>query len=338
LLRVALDDIALTVEPGRCLAVVGPSGAGKTTLLRWIAGLARPAHGQIECDGQTWFDGERGIDLPAERRRTGFVFQDYALFPHMSALANVAFAAPRADAGALLNRLGIDSATAERSPSSLSGGERQRVALARALARGPLVLLLDEPLAALDPRTRAHAARELAATLAVLAMPSLLVTHDFHEAAALGDELAVMDAGRIVQRGSASQLAAQPASSFVADLTGAVVLTGRARAGANGLTEIALDGGGNVVSTDSAEGEVGVSVHPWDIALATSEPPGSANNHLRARVESITTIGNRARVGLRASQPLTAEITAASAERLGLAPGIDVVATWKATATRLVSI
>ena len=338
MLRVELDGAALAVEPGRCLAVTGPSGAGKTTLLRRIAGLAQPPGGRIECGGELWFDHDRGVDVPAERRRTGFVFQDYALFPHLSARENVAFAAPDADAGELLGRLGIDAGIAERKPSSLSGGERQRVALARAHARRPAVLLLDEPLAALDPRTRAHAARELAATLADVAVPTLFVTHDFQEAAVLADEVAVMDTGRIVQAGAPSELAARPASAFVADLTGAVVLSGHARAAANGLTEVVLAGGGSVLSTDHARGEVGVSVHPWDIALAESIPVASPNNHLPARVESVTTIGNRARIGLYAEQPLTAEITAASADRLGLEPGARVIATWKATATRLVPL
>src|SRR4051794_9939851 len=338
MLRVRLEDIALDVDAGRCLAVAGPSGAGKTTLLRSIAGLA-PARGTITSPDRTWPDSERGTDVPPEERRVGFVFQDYALFPHMTALANVQFGAG-ASSGAteLLERLGIDAATAARKPPSLSGGERQRVALARALARDPVALLLDEPLAALDPRTRARAARELKAILATVDVPTLLVTHDFDEAAALGDEVAILDTGRIVQRGPASQLAAQPASAFVADLTGAVVLTGHASSGPSGLTAVALDGGGEVFSTDSAEGAVGVSVHPWDIALATTEPAGSTNNHLLARVESVTTIGNRARVGLHASQPLAAEITAASAERLRLQPGSEVIATWKATATRLVAI
>jgi molybdate transport system ATP-binding protein len=200
------------------------------------------------------------------------------------------------------------------------------------------VLLLDEPLAALDPRTRARAARELKAILQAVEVPTLLVTHDFDEAAVLGDEVAILDERRIVQRGPASELAAQPASAFVADLTGAVVLTGRASDGPSGLTAVALDGGGQVFSTDRAKGAVGVSVHPWDIALAETEPEGSTNNHLHARVESVTTIGNRARVGLLSAQPLAAEITTASAERLQLRPGVDVVATWKATATRLVPL
>jgi molybdate transport system ATP-binding protein len=336
MLRAALDEGEIAVAAGRCLAIAGPSGAGKTTLLRAIAGLA-PARGNVECGGETWLDSDRGVDLPAEKRRVGFVFQDYALFPHMSALANVQFGGG-GDGAALLERLGIDAATAARKPTSLSGGERQRVALARALARDPSALLLDEPLAALDPRTRAKAARELKAILAGVSVPTVLVTHDFDEAATLGDEVAILDERRIVQRGAASQLAAQPASAFVADLTGAVVLTGRARPGPSGLTQVTLDGGGSVFSTDAAEGAVGVSIHPWDIVLADQEPEDSANNHLRARVEAVTTIGNRARVGLHAVQPLTAEITAASAERLRLQRGSEVVATWKATATRLVQL
>jgi molybdate transport system ATP-binding protein len=337
MLRAALEDVELEVDAGHCLAVAGPSGAGKTTLLRALAGLTR-ARGTIECDGQTWLDTARGIDVPPEERRVGFVFQDYALFPHMTALANVQFGAHATGATELLERLGIDAATAARKPPSLSGGERQRVALARALARNPVALLLDEPLAALDPRTRGRAARELKAILASVSVPTVLVTHDFDEAAALGDEVAILDARRIVQRGPASELAAQPASAFVADLTGAVVLTGLARSGPSGLTQVTLDGGGSVFSTDEADGPVGVSIHPWDIALADAAPEGSTNNHLRARVESVTTIGNRARVGLQASQPIAAEITTASAERLQLRPGSSVVATWKATATRLVPL
>jgi molybdate transport system ATP-binding protein len=338
--RAGATGVALEVEPGQCLAIAGASGAGKTTLLRIIAGLTKPEHGLIVCGGETWFDSERGVDVPPERRGTGFVFQDYALFPHMTALANVEYGGDRGHAPAILERLGIDSATAARKPPALSGGERQRVALARALARDPAVLLLDEPLAALDPRTRARAARELASTLSTIEVPALLVTHDFNEAATLGDEVAILDDGRIVQRGAPSDLAARPASAFVADFTGAVVLTGTAAAGAGGLTVVALDGGGEAVSTDAGSGRVGVSVHPWDIVLepASAGPGGSARNHVRARVVSVTTIGNRARVALEAPQPLAAEVTTASAEGLALQPGAEVTATWKATATRLVGL
>ncbi len=309
------------------------------------AGLLRPAHGRVEANGETWLDTERGIELPAERRRCGFVFQDYALFPHLSAWQNVAYplrglgrAERRSRALELLERFGLGD-RAEARPGSLSGGERQRVALARVLAREPEVLLLDEPLSALDARTRAAAARELAAVLRASEAPALLVTHDFSEAAQLGDRVGIVDSGRVVQEGTPSELAATPRSAFVADFTGAVVLTGTARPGAEGLTHVELDGGGEVVSPDAAEGAVAVSVYPWEIAIEPpDEPPhGSAQNRLRVEVLSITTIGNRVRLGLTGPQPLAAEVTQTAAERLALKPGAVVIASWKATATRLVT-
>jgi molybdate transport system ATP-binding protein len=343
-LRASLDvhsarlSVELRVDRGRCLAVAGPSGAGKTTLLRALAGLTR-ARGQIRCGDEVWLDSVRSIDRPAELRRCGFVFQDYALFPHMSALANVAFARrDRARAIELLARLGLIGDVIDRRPDELSGGERQRVALARALSTDPQVLLLDEPLAALDPRTRAGAARELAAVLRDLTLPTILVTHDFAEAAMLADEIAVIDAGRIVQQGAPAELAARPANGFVADFSGAVVMTGQATpAWPGGLTYVTLDGGATAVSTDRGKGRVALSVHPSEITL---EPPlsqseGSALNHLPARVVAITPLGNRARVALSAVQPLAAEVTNESVERLGLRPGASVIAAWKATASRL---
>ncbi|MGH2762882.1 MAG: TOBE domain-containing protein, partial [Thermoleophilaceae bacterium] len=200
-------------------------------------------------------------------------------------------------------------------------------------------LLLDEPLSALDARTRAWASHELAAVLREVEVPALLVTHDFHEAAQLGDRVGVIDAGRIVQEGTPSELAAAPRSPFVADFTGAVVLTGRARPGSDGLTHVELDGGGAVSSADRAEGPVAVSVYPWEIAIEPAGEPrhGSARNGVGAEVLSVTAVGNRVRVGLAAPQPLTAEITSASADALELRPGTRVTATWKAAATRLVA-
>jgi len=338
-----LGDFALDValETSGALALAGPSGAGKSTVLRIVAGLHRPERGRVTCGKEVWLDVARGVDRPPEQRRCGYVFQDYALFPHLSAWQNVAYALrdrPRAErrsrALALLERFGVRDRAGAR-PQSLSGGERQRVALARALAREPRALLLDEPLAALDARTRAAASRELGSTLREAGVPALLVTHDFTEAALLADEVAVIDAGRIVQRGTASDLAARPTSAFVADFTGAVVLHGVARRGEDGLTAVALDGGGTVVSTDVAEGPVAATVYPWDVALG--DAAGSAQNHLAAVVVSLTTLGNRVRVGLEAPQPLTAEITRAAAEQLALRTGARVTATWKAAATRLVA-
>jgi molybdate transport system ATP-binding protein len=203
------------------------------------------------------------------------------------------------------------------------------------------VLLLDEPLSALDARTRAGAARELAQVLREVETPALLVTHDFAEAAQLGDRVGVIDAGRVIQEGTPTELAAEPRSAFVADFTGAVVLTGTAREGADGLTHVRLDGGREVASIDRAEGPVAVSVYPWEIEIEphmADAPPGSARNRLPVEVVSVTTVGNRVRLGLAGPQPLAAEITRASAERLDLRAGARVTASWKASATRVVAI
>jgi molybdate transport system ATP-binding protein len=340
-------DVALEVPVGACLALAGPSGAGKTTILRVAAGLVDPDAGRVVCGEEVWLDTADGVDVAPEHRGCGYVFQDYALFGHLTAWQNVAYplrrvrrSQRRRRAVGLLDRFGM-APLADARPATLSGGERQRVALARALALEPRALLLDEPLSALDARTRASAGRELAAVLREAAVPALLVTHDFTEAALLGDRVAVIDGGRVVQQGLASELAARPASSFVADLTGAVVLTGVARSGPAGLTTVDLDGGGSVVSTDAGSGPVAVSVFPWEVSL---EPGGagapavvtSARNHLAATVVSVTEIGTRVRVGLLAGQPLVAEVTAPAVAELGLAPGVAVAATWKAAATRVV--
>jgi molybdate transport system ATP-binding protein len=339
-------DVALEVPPGTCVALAGPSGAGKTSVLRIAAGLVRPERGVVRCGDEVWLDSERGIDVAPERRRCGYVFQEYALFAHLSAWQNVAY--PLRDLGrterreralALLDRFGI-AHLADQRPRVLSGGERQRVAVARALARRPAALLLDEPLSALDPRRRAAAGRELAAVIAETGVPALLVTHDFTEAAVLGSRVGVIDEGRIIQEGTAAELAAAPASAFVADFTGAVVLTGTAERGDDGLTRVALDGGGTVFSTDAGDGPVAVSVYPWEIALAPpdAERADSAQNHLSVRVVSVTTVGNRVRVGLAAPQPLTAELSDASVAALDLVPDAPATATWKAAATRLLRL
>jgi molybdate transport system ATP-binding protein len=338
-------DVELAAERGECLALAGQSGAGKTSILRVAAGLLHPARGRVEANGAVWLDTESGVDLPAERRRCGYVFQDYALFPHLSAWQNVAYPLSglprperRARAHELLERFGLEE-RADARPRTLSGGERQRVAVARALARRPEVLLLDEPLSALDARTRAASARELAALLRESEAPTLLVTHDFAEAALLGDRVGIVDHGRVVQQGTPSELAAAPQSAFVADFTGAVVLTGTARPGPDGLTEVQLDGGGTVTSPDPGAGRVSVSVYPWEIAveLPGDESHGSSRNRLAADVVSVTTVGNRVRLGLMAAQPLIAEITLASADELDLREGDRISASWKAAGTRLMA-
>jgi molybdate transport system ATP-binding protein len=339
-------DLSLEVESDRCLALVGPSGAGKTSVLRCVAGLLPARDGTIRCGGEVWSDAGAGVAVAPERRRCGFVFQDYALFGHLPVWRNVAYSLHgmgrderRRRALVLLGRFGLEE-HADARPRTLSGGERQRVALARALALQPSALLLDEPLAALDARTRAHASRELARTIKAAGVPAVLVTHDFEEAATLADEIAVMEDGRIVQRGSPGELASRPAAAFVADLIGSVVLTGVAAPRSAGGTDVALDGGGSVASTDDGlTGPVAVTVHPWEITLepALAAAASSARNRVAARVASVTELGSRVRVGLDApGQSLAAEVTPAAVADLGLTPGREVVCVWKASATRVV--
>lgn len=324
-LRVELD-----LDRGT-FALAGPSGAGKTALLRAIAGLESPARGHIGFPDETWFDAERGIDLPPERRHAGLVFQDYALFPHLTVRANVAFGGTR-DVDRLLERMRLRH-LADARPSSLSGGERQRVAVARALALRPRVLLLDEPMAALDPSLRGDVRAELRDVIDDLAIPTLLVTHDFEEAAALADRIGVLVDGKLLQMGTPSELVASPKDAFVAGFTGSNVIGGMASPTPTGLTEVQLQDGRVVYSTDPADGDVVVVVYPWDVAVAIHAPDDSTLNHLEAPISSIVTFGNRARVRL---GEIVAELTTASAERLELREGMTAVASFKATATRLI--
>ena len=327
-------ELALALEVGQeTLALVGPSGAGKTTVLRSIAGLVRPKRGRIALGGETLFDSERRIDAPPEERRVGLVFQEYALFPHLSVERNVGFGG-RERAADLLERFRI-AHLAKARPSELSGGERQRVALARALARDPAVLLLDEPMAALDAHTRAAVRAELQEVLRELALPTILVTHDFEDAAALADRVGVIADGKILQVGTPDELIAAPSDAFVASFTGANLLHGFARPSREGLTEVVLDGGAVAFSTDRAEGRVGVVVYPWEVSIAHAAAADSALNHVSAPISSMVTIGNRVRVRV---GPLVGEVTAASAERLGLERGQIVVASFKATGARLVPL
>ena len=325
-------DVDLTLDVAGTLAIVGPSGAGKSTILRAIAGLATPAEGRIALGADVWFDAASGVSRPPEDRRVGLVFQEYALFPHLTVRQNVAYGG-RGRVDELLERFHIERLANAR-PDALSGGERQRVALARALARDPAVLLLDEPLAALDPHTRDAVRVELRTTLRELGLPTLLVTHDFVDAAALADRVGVLVDGHVVQLGTADELISAPVSPFVARFAGGNVLHGTARR-ADTLTSVELDDRNVILSSDDAHGEVAAIVYPWDVTLSRALPSDSAQNHVQGAVTSVVPVANRMRVTVGS---VTAEITAESAERLQIREGDLLVASWKATATRLVAL
>jgi molybdate transport system ATP-binding protein len=326
-----LRDVELTLglDVERTVALVGPSGAGKTSALRAIAGLVR-ARGSIALDGDVWLGN--GVDLRPEERRVGLVFQEYALFPHLSVRANVAYAG-KEQADALLERFDIAHLATAR-PAELSGGERQRVALARALARDPAVLLLDEPLAALDAHTKARVRSELHELLGELTLPTLLVTHDFEDAAALADDVGVLVGGSLRQLASPAELVARPADAFVASFTGANLLHGTATRRGD-LTEVALAGGERVFSTDEASGAVGVVIYPWEVGVSREPTHDSPLNVVQGEVGSVFEIGNRMRVRI---GPITAEVTSSSSSRLDLERGGVAYATFKATGTRLVPL
>ncbi len=334
-LRAFDANVDLTVERGETVALVGPSGAGKTTTLRVVAGLLRPRQGRVSVDDETWLDTAAGIDRAPEQRRVGYLFQEYALFPHLDVSQNIRFGAPRGTSVTeLLERFRITPLARAR-VRELSGGERQRVALARALARRPETLLLDEPLSALDAHTKASIRAELHELLRELGLPTILVTHDFEDAAALADRIGVIVDGRVVQEGTAADLVSSPLDAFVASLTGASLLRGIARANGSGLTEVVLDDGGSAWSTHEASGRVGLVVHPWEVTLGRDVTGDSSMNHFTGVVTSIVPVGNRARVRV---GELVAEISAVSLDRLDLREGDTIVTSFKATAARLVPL
>lgn len=252
-------------------ALIGPSGAGKTSLLRAVAGLEHPSAGQIALGREVWFHAGRKLHLSAERRLTGYLPQDYGLFPHLTVAGNVRFAGAR-DRPDLLERLRI-AHLASAHPRQLSGGERQRVALARALARDPRVLLLDEPFGALDAITRQQVRHELDGLLADFGLPTLLVTHSFDDALALAKRVGVIDNGCVVQLASPHELLRAPANAMVAALTGANVLHATASPTAAGSL-VRLAGGGRLTSSMRADGPVQIAVHPWELEL--DDPDSSA--------------------------------------------------------------
>ncbi|HKC20392.1 MAG TPA: ABC transporter ATP-binding protein [Candidatus Dormibacteraeota bacterium] len=327
-------DMELNAGEGEVVALLGPNGAGKTTLLRAIAGLAPIDAGHVRLDGQVLEDASTHRYVPTEERSIGFVFQDYLLFPHLDVLDNVAFglrtrgvakaeAARRAQEW--LERVGLGGRTRAKT-TELSGGERQRVALARALAPGPHLLLLDEPLAALDATTRAEVRRDLKLHLAAFRGVRILVTHDPLEAAILADRLVVMENGRHVQSGTPVEVTEHPRSRYVADLVGVNLLRGQADHGF-----VRLSDGASIAAAGASTGEVFAVIHPRAVSLHRSHPEGSPRNVWSGRVEGIELIGDRARVRVVAEIPLVAEVTPAALAELKLGEGGEVWLSFKAT-------
>jgi len=328
-------DLELQVGDGEVVALLGPNGAGKTTAVRALAGLQPLDAGHVRVDGRTLDDPVGGAFVPPAARPVAVVFQDHLLFPRLSVLENVAFglrargvdrATARREGLDWLARVGLAERAGER-PAALSGGQAQRVALARALVTSPRLLLLDEPLAALDATTRQEVRSELRRHLDEVAGARLLVTHDPVDALVLADRLVVMEGGRAVQSGTPAEVAARPASRFVADLVGLNLLHG---VGA-GENAVALATGGELRTADPVPvGEVAVAIRPQAVALHADRPDGSARNAWPATVALVEGSADRVRVTLSGHIPLTAEVTAAAVAEMGIAPGTALWASVKA--------
>jgi molybdate transport system ATP-binding protein len=327
-------DVDLAVASGELVVLLGPNGAGKTTLLRALAGLVLLDHGRVVLDGTVLEDAEAGEWMATEQRPIGFVFQDYLLFPHLSALENVAFGlrargVPKAEArrraAAWLDRVGLAAHDRAR-PRALSGGQAQRVALARAMVTDPRLLLLDEPLAAMDAVSRRDLRRDLRRHLASFDGTRLLVTHDPLEAMTMADRLVVLEGGRITQTGTPAEVSAQPRSRYVAELVGVNLFRGHAA----GHT-VRLAAGATLVAADGHDGEVFAAIHPHAVALHRHPPEGSPRNVLAGTAETLETAGDRVRVQVAGTVPIIAEVTPAAAGELRLADGGPVWASIKAT-------
>jgi molybdate transport system ATP-binding protein len=327
-------DAAIDVEPGEVLAVLGPNGSGKTTLLRAIAGLVPVDAGRIGIDGTVLDDPSAGVFVPPEARPIGVVFQSYLLFDHLSALDNVAFGLrargvakgeARRRAGVWLDRVGLADRASAR-PRQLSGGQAQRVALARALAVDPRILLLDEPLAALDAGTRRQVRRDLRHHLDGFDGVRLLVTHDPVDAYALANRIAILDHGRLVQAGTIGEITAHPRSRYVAELVGTNLVTGTLDGDA--LTTAT---GVRIAVVADFTGPAFAVVRPQSITLSRTVADTSARNTFAGTVDDIDRLGDRVRVGIAGPLHLTAEITSRALDTLALRPGDTVHAAIKAT-------
>ena len=328
-------DVRLQVSPGEVVALLGPNGAGKSTVLSCLAGLLPLDAGHVRLGNDVHDDPAAGVFVPPQSRGVGVVFQDYLLFPHLSALENVAFGLrsagrprreARRDAAAWLERMALGDLVAAR-PRSLSGGQAQRVALARALAPAPRLLLLDEPLAALDAGARALVRGELRRHLRSFAGCTLLVTHDPLDAMVLADRVVVVEHGLVVQSGPPAQVARAPRTAYVAGLVGLNLYRGVAQDG-----RAALDGGGGELQAAGApDGPVLLTFSPSAVSLHRSRPEGSARNAWPGRVSGVEHHGASVRVAVDGRPPVLADVTTAAVAELDLVPGQEVWASVKAT-------
>ncbi len=327
-------DCDVAVEAGATVAILGPNGAGKTTLLRTVAGLVPIDQGRVVCDESVFEDTATGTRLTPEARRVGFMFQDHGLFPHLSVLDNVAFGlrargvdrtAAHAKAHEWLERVDLGSYAGTR-PSALSGGQSQRAALARVLVTDPRVLLLDEPLAAVDASGRLDLRRALREHLSGFIGVRLIVTHDPVEAASLAERVIVLEEGRVTQEGSFDDVSARPRSAWIARMAGLNLLRGAVSGGT-----LTLDDGSRLTVATDVQGSALATIHPRAVALYRRAPDGSPRNVLRCTVAGIDPEGDRWRIRLDGAFPLVAEVTPAAAAELRLAEGGEVLAVVKAT-------
>ncbi|WP_018686013.1 ABC transporter ATP-binding protein [Actinokineospora enzanensis] len=326
-------DLRLTVEAGETVALLGPNGAGKTTVLRALAGLLPLLDGHIRVNDTVWDEPPRTF-VPVERRPVGVVFQDYLLFAHMSVLENVAFGlrargmrrdAARRQAMEWLAVVGLGDKAQER-PRRLSGGQAQRVALVRALVAGPELLLMDEPLAALDAGTRVRVRAELGRHLGEFAGGTVVVTHDPLDAMVLADRLVIVEGGRVVQSGSPVEVARRPKTRYIADLVGLNLCRGAASG-----TSVALDGGGALIIAEPAQGPVYVSFSPASIGLHAERPGGSPRNAWPVVVTGLEQHAHTVRVMVEGAPSVLVDVTAGVVAELRLEVGARLWAVLKAT-------
>ena len=319
-------DVAFTVAAGEVLALLGPNGSGKSTTLRALVGLLPLAGGRVVLDGTVLEDPDQRVKVPPEKRPIGLMFQDYLLFPHLTAVENVAFGlrargidkkAAREKAAQTMARLGLDG-LAEAKPGSMSGGQQQRVAMARALVTDPKLLLIDEPLAALDVSTKTDVRRLLREVLRQSHAANVLVTHDLLDAVALGDRMVVIQDGGIVQTGTPAEVTAQPRSRYVADLVGVNLLRGTA----NG-TVLELDGGGRLTCAEPATGPLLAVIAPADVSVSRQQPEGQGQkeNIWPGQISAVDLMGDRVRVRTEGKPAITAEVPPAAVDELKLDDG-----------------